>query len=316
MKIPQRLRNTNEIKTICFISILLSIFFADPARGSDTQDDGILRIGVSPSGFEWVDENDATAALKAWADTVGKEMGLGQVDVELLSGPANELRAALEEHRLDGISVNVPEYMDIGLKAQEIYIPVVGQSPGISYALIVGEDTGISSPENLLGCHLVMGKDRRMSLAQPWLQILMADRNGGSDGLKFQEPTIVENPSKAILQVFFHQADAALVAREAFDLACELNPQLGNRLRVMAESPPFVNAFFFFPYRPNRSQKAEKLKNAILNLDATPGGRQVLTVFKSNRMIKYPVSILDGTIQFVEHYHRVVNGASSSEAQP
>ncbi|BBO83262.1 hypothetical protein DSCO28_38280 [Desulfosarcina ovata subsp. sediminis] len=296
--------------------LLLCLFLAGHALCSQGQDDGTIRIGVSSSGFEGVNTNDVAAALKVWAETVGGEMGLTQVDVRLFPNHVNELRAAVDEYRPDGLSVTVLEYMDIGLKVPEVYIVANENGPGISYAVIVGKDTGISSPEDLPGRKLVMGKDRRMDLARPWLRTLMTDPVGRPDRSSFQAPEVVENPSKAIFQVFFHQADAALVVLEAFDLACELNPQLRKSLRVVAESPAFITALFAFPHGVDRAQKTEKLKHALLNLYATPGGRQVLTVFKSSQINRYPVSILDSTIQFVKHYRGLVNGTSPLETRP
>ena len=102
---------------------------------------------------------------------------------------------------------------------------------------------------------------------------------------------MTENPSKAILQVFFRQTDAALVTVDAFDLTCELNPQLRRDLVVLASSPPFITAFLIF--RPGYRLR-EKFETALLDLHMTPGGRQVLTVFQSSRMEKRPISVLDG----------------------
>lgn len=234
----------------------------------------IFRVGFTPQLFVEVNENDAVAAARAWAQKFLQEGEIGMVSKPIvfssiseiraaLSGggveaiqmtiaeyaqvrelvsddlilcgatsgsitTVDELRTALEEHRLDGISVNVVEYMDIGLTAQEVYLPVTEKGPGVSYAVIVGKDTDISSPEDLWGRKLVMGKDRRMSLARPWLQTLMAHRDKG--------------PGRSILKV--------------------------------------------------------------------------LTVLKSSRVEKYTVSVLDNTIQFIEHYRLLVKGTSPSETQP
>ncbi|BBO91607.1 hypothetical protein DSCOOX_47870 [Desulfosarcina ovata subsp. ovata] len=296
--------------------LLICIFLTGHALCSQGQNDGTIRIGVSASGFDNLNANDIAAALKVWGNTVGGEMGLTQVDVRLFPRHVNELRAAVDEYRPDGISVTVPEYLDIGLKVPEVYIAANENGPAISYVVIVGKETGISSPEDLSGRKLVIGKDRRMDLARPWLQTLMTDKTGKPHQSTFQTPKVVENPSKAILQVFFRQADAALVVSEAFDLACELNPQLRKKLRVVAESPPFITALFVFPHRVDRTQKTNKLKHAILNLYSSPNGRQVLTVFKSSQIKRYPVSVLDSTIQFVEHYRRVVTGTSPLETRP
>ena len=144
----------------------------------------------------------------------------------------------------------------------------------------------------------------------------MADHAKGKFKQKFESPSTVENPSKAILQVFFHQADAALVTTEAFDVACELNPQLRKDLKVLCESPALITAFFIFRPSLGLERNMEVVEKAVMDLHTTPGGRQVLTVIQSSKMEKHPISILDNAIQFVKRYQRLTKGPSFLEAQP
>jgi len=75
------------------------------------------------------------------------------------------------------------------------------------------------------------------------------------------------------------QADACLVGKGAFLTAAELNPQVAQRLRVLAESPEFLPTVAFF-----RNNMNPELMRKIVELSGTlkddPHGRQVLTLFK------------------------------------
>ena len=108
------------------------------------------------------------------------------------------------------------------------------------------------------------------------------------------------------LQVFFGQADAALVSKAAFDLACELNPQLTKKVAVLSESPPLITAFFMFRPITNRKESWPKVEKAILDLHKTPGGRQLLTIIQSRKMVKWDPSVLDGTIEFIKKHRQLV----------
>ena len=128
-----------------------------------------------------------------------------------------------------------------------------------------------------------------------------------------------ENTSKAILQTFFGKSDAALVTKNAFDIACELNPQISQKLKVLYQSQPFIQFLFvFMDYgkEQNHKKAIENWEKAIMELHKTPGGKQVLTVFKSTRMLKLPFSILEPTIDFVLEYRKMVEHSISVEAQP
>ena len=305
------------MKKIYCLFILLGLFLTGNVPTAESRDDGIFRIGVSSSVFDEINQNDAAAALKAWAATVGREQNFdGLLDVVLLTSTVEELRSELDAKRLDGLSITVAEYLDLNIQVEQTYIPVTEQGPEVSYAIIVGKDAEMPNVENLAKSRLVMGKSGRMNLARPWLQSFIAERAGGFEMASNIDLMGVENPSKAILQVFFNQADGALVVEEAFDLACELNPQLRERLKVLATSPKFVISFFIFPPGKNGERNTEKLEKAIRDLHTTPGGRQVLNVFKSNRVAKYPVSVLENTIQFLENYQSQMNGDSIPEIRP
>lgn len=305
------------MKAVCYLSILLLVFPAGSAWCYGGQEDMMLRIGVSPSAFSDVSRNDALAALKAWAAAVVEEQHLEvPFEISILSNSADEILSALKEGKLSGLSTTVGEYMDFGLKAKDIYVAVTENGYEFDYILIVKDDAGVSSPKELLGRKIAMGKDRRLNLARPWLQTLMADQGQMSERSMLPDLTTVENPSKAILQVFFNQADAALVVEEAYDLACELNPQLRTHLKVVAKSPPFIIGFFILPENFNRTKRAINLEKAILELHTTSGGRQLLTIFKSVRMEKHPISVLDHTIQFLTTYRSLVDGVSPKETPP
>lgn len=260
------------------------------------QGDGVFRIGVSSSGLTDVNHNDAAAALKAWASTVAMEQGLDELlEVTLLPATVGELRTSLKENQLSGISVSTQELMELDLQIDTVYIPIRNESPETKYALIVHGESQISNPKDLNNRKIIMENTSRMALALPWLKTIL-----GNPEWAFKLPATVDNPSMAILQVFFQQSDAALVVLDTFDMACELNPQMRNKLMILQESPPFVISFFVFPPAISNKQNTDKLEKTLMDLHTTPGGRQMLTVFKSSRIEKFPESILDRTIQFLQ----------------
>jgi len=145
-----------------------------------------------------------------------------------------------------------------------------------------------------------------MILARQWLEVLLASIANGSSGSWISKLVITDNASKSILQVFFRQIHAALVTQKAFDLACELNPQLLKDLTRLSVSPPLISSFFMF--RPTyQGPFRGKLEKAMEGLHATPGGKQILAIFKSSRLEKLPSSILEPTRYFILEYQSLVN---------
>lgn len=305
------------MKTFFTLTALFCLLAAKGAQGSEGLEGIVFHIGVSSRALGRINPNDASAALKAWAVMVKKEQKLmGELDVRLLTSSVEEIRDDFLQHKLDGVSITVEELTAMNIQTENVFIGNRKDGPEIRYAIIVHGEGEVRDLCDLMNRKVVTYENGRMILALPWLETLMADHARRQSKQKFESPTIVENPSKAILQVFFHQADAAVVTAEAFDVACELNPQLRKDLKVLCDSPALISAFFMFQPSSGRERNMETVEKAILDLHTTPGGRQVLTVMQSSKMKKHPFSILDNTIQFVKKHQRLTKGPSFLEAQP
>ena len=103
-----------------------------------------------------------------------------------------------------------------------------------------------------------------------------------------------------------------LVTLSGFKIASELNPQVGQQLRVLASSPELVPSLFCF--RPD--YPPEKLKRVMVGattLHQTPGGQQLQTIFKVDRMEEGPASHLDSARELLARHQRL-SGTTSGPA--
>lgn len=295
---------------------LCCVLITSGAHGSERMGDSIYCIGVSSRTFEKINRNDALAALKAWSATVIKEQNLlEKIEFKMFDGPTDELRNAFLQNRLDAVSITVEELMSLKIQPEAIYLGASEKGFHVRYAIIVHRDSGIVNFDGLMGRKLIIHEGQRMVLALPWLETLLVSHTKKKNSHWLESLNRVENPSKGILQVYFRQSDAALITKDAFEMACELNPQLRKDINVLFVSPPFITSFFLF-HSINKKQSAERLEKAIIELHTTPGGRQVLTVFQSSRMEKQPISILDSTKQFLIEHQRLMKESSSRGARP
>lgn len=288
--------------------LLLSVLFLTNSiltHSADSADNKErFRMGLSYASFGNINHNDAQAALKAWADSFVKERALPlTVNVRLYERELEIVEAFLEEN-LDAMTLTTEEFMQLEVEPESIFLNVRGNDLYERYVIIVHRNSGISGPADLKGQKLIRHNSQRMVLALPWLEVLLADHSGGPIIKWLSDLTETDNPSKGIFQVFFRQTDAAVVTKDAFEIACELNPQLQKDLMILEESPPFITSLMFI--RPGyQGNSREKIESGILDLHNTTAGRQVMVVFQSLRMEKHPVSILDNTTQFLSRYHRL-----------
>lgn len=295
-----------------WLACLAGAALAADEAGTVPSDPPPFRVGISSASVPGINRNDATAALKVWATTVMRERRLRcPVTVEMFER-WTEVRSALEAGQLDAGSLTVMEFLESGLKPESIL--VIGRNGRATeeYVLLVRRNSGIRAISELRGKRLVWHSSGWTAPAKPWLEVELskATPERPTRFLGSLEP--MESPSKAVLRVFFGQADAGLVTTNAYALAAELNPQVRRDLEVLAVSPPVVPSFFFM--RPGgHHPMTEEIEKAILELHTSVIGQQVLTVFMGSRMVRETLDCLDPARALMAAHAKVVRAWAEGE---
>jgi phosphonate transport system substrate-binding protein len=134
-------------------------------------------------------------------------------------------------------------------------------------------------------------------------------------GVLFGRQTKEVKAAKVILPVFFGQADACVVPRTSFMDMAELNPQVGEQLRILATSPEVVSSFLCFRegyasrYRP-------QIEAAIRDLHLSSAGKQVLTVFGCEQIAPFPPTCLQSAYEMVRLASRPSRRTIAAETVP
>jgi ABC-type phosphate/phosphonate transport system substrate-binding protein len=152
--------------------------------------------------------------------------------------------------------------------------------------LLVRNDRGITRVGQLRNKSLRIESGQQGSIPIQWLDILLLGR-GSSDSRGFFS-AIIDHPkaSQAILPVFFGQADACIASLNSFETLAELNPQLGRHLRILEKSPGFATGIITVR-RDVRNQRRDAMLEALLEMHTDPKGKQLLTLFRINRLVPF-----------------------------
>ncbi len=257
--------------------------------------------------FADVNENDAKAAVKVWTQILINERGVPvDPDARLLNGVAG-IAEAFRGGLIDGIAMQTDEYVALHETiAFGTFIPNMrnGQ-PTEEYVVLAHRESGVSRLADLKGRNLSFLQSPKMSLAFPWLETLLLQENfGRMDGF-FGQITRANKLSKVVLPVFFQKIEACVVTRHGFDTMRELNPKVGQQLKVVAASPPFVTGGFYIRSTYSSIFK-EKILREIEQMHLSPAGQQVLTIFQSEKLERRPISILDNAVELVATHRRLL----------
>jgi ABC-type phosphate/phosphonate transport system substrate-binding protein len=277
-----------------------------------------FRVAFSSSMFAEVNENDAGAATRVWAQMLGRDHGI-PVDsaAKTLRGP-KEIADAMQNNLVDSITMTTEEYW---LLRKEISVDhfVVGVKRGSvteEYVLVVHRDSGIERIEDLRSRSLVIFQNPRASLAQVWLETLLAEAKLGRPADLCVRLNFFNKLSRVILPVFFRQTDACLVTRSGFETMSELNPQVGRQLKVLASSPAVVPTVFCC-----RANQPSPYRDPILAqlgvVNSSPAGQQFLTLFQVDSLQQSPLSCLDSACELLDRHQQFCHAADvAGTAEP
>jgi ABC-type phosphate/phosphonate transport system substrate-binding protein len=252
--------------------------------GSFAAEKARFKVGVLSISFVNVDVRDGRAAIDVWMKKISASIGL-EYTSELFS-THESLVDALKAGDVDALYVTPYEYLN--LLRETPLVPMVAAGAGKSnletYVMLAKSDApGGKDLAQFRGKRAVVHTAARGRMPIEWMEteLVAAGFTGSMEFLGRVEEA--QKPQPAILRVYFGEADLCLVPRSAFEMACELNPQLGRKISIIRESPA-VPAGLLVKRANYSSGKDQQIIDTAVRMNETVEGRQVLTLLQLQRM--------------------------------
>jgi ABC-type phosphate/phosphonate transport system substrate-binding protein len=265
---------------MCTLLMLANLLAAYPAGSADHGPEPLFVLAYSMTMFYEVEQKDATAALAVWSKEIGREKGYS-VESSFYENSA-KLAEDLTTGKVDFAVFRADEYarlnrkldFDLGMtvvkggkKTQRFFVFVRSESPyqGIkdmrnkTLSLAKGDTMGSLYLDNLLLKQKLPEKEKYFSMVHERAKA-----------------------SQALLAVYFGQSDLCVINEKSYEILSELNPQVRQKLRVIGMSPDLVLGVGIFR-NDLRPEDKKVLQTVILTIGDTPRGRQVLTLFRTER---------------------------------
>lgn len=261
-----------------------------------------LNIGFPTTSFSTLNATDARAALQIWIDEVGRSRGFKlQGETTIFSNTA-ALYQKIREDRLDLVIINAWDYLEI-IEEQllrPLFIPAGQEAVLDHYLLLTRYDRKVSTLADLRGADIALLHATGTNYARPWLDTQIGDQGLGPIEAFFGSVTVADKISSAVLPVFFGKLDACVVDRSGFDTMRGMNPQLGRQLTALAVSPPLMETVICMHVHGHEYES--EVVEALGELDLEPRGKQILMVFKIDRLVPFDPAYLDSLIMLREKY--------------
>ncbi len=255
-----------------------------------------IKVALIRSAFLGSNENDAAAAFKTFARTIGKQKGYDMEITVSTFDDAAEL-AALPEDKRPHVTI-LDSWSFLELEKEGWLTPVAatsvsGDEISTPYEILVPAGSPAKTIEDLRGKSINILFMPQTQIGVPWLRSLLKQHNLGTMESFFGSIKIENDPMSAILPVFFGQRDAGLITAGKFELMAELNPQL-NKMRTIAISRPLLCGITSVNLRGWDSPATEQdFIDAMLELHLSPAGQQILNLFKTDQIAVYRPQYMD-----------------------
>ncbi len=242
-----------------------------------------LAIAFQTSVINDLPRKDVEISLRFWIEELSRSLNLPYKPVRFYDSMAD-----LKRDMANGtVNFMVANSMDVAenFSLNEIAEGFAGyKSEPDHLLLVVRRDAGISRAADLIGKRLALAEYDQLAVV--YLETLIM-QGGGKPDEKSLVPIIWEQRSNKLAhRLFFGQADAALIYRNGYESALALNPQIGQRLKVLDDYSLKIRSphigLFSAQLRP---EHREAIAQAAMKLNNTARGRQVLQIYLADSLV-------------------------------
>jgi ABC-type phosphate/phosphonate transport system substrate-binding protein len=270
-----------------------------------------LVIGYSSQTFYNVDPRDAIGLTKVWVQNADRAMKNDVPSNVVFFNDSDDMEKALQANEVDLVVLIAQEFTQ--LRERVPLRPVLSADYGRHFydelLLLVRNDSGISRLSQLRGKTIRVESGQKGSIPILWLDSHLMAQVASDSHSFFSDITEYPKASQVIMPLFFKQSDACLASRDSLLTMSEMNPQIGRTLRILETSPGFVTGLL--AVRSDiRNPRRDALVKAFLEIQNDPKGRQLLTIFRINRLVEFKPEHL-AAIEKVLKEHR--NSLASSK---
>ncbi len=298
--------STADLNFVLLIFLFVAGAILSPGK-TVAEPSEVYRIGFSSAMFTDVNDNDAKAAIRIWGEQITREKNVPADLVPFIIKDLGALRESLKEKKVDAVGITTIEYDQLrsDVVFSTLFVTSISGSIYERYVLLANRESPVKTLGDLGGRSFAVHSNPRACLAPMWLDTLLVHQGhppiSGFAGRIIREDKL----AKVVLPVFFGRVAACVVSRSGFETMVELNPQLARQLVVLAESPAVVPAIFAFraDYEP---EYKDKLVKGLQELQTSPAGQQVLTIFQSDNIEIQPLSSLDTALELIATHKQLV----------
>lgn len=242
----------------------------------------ILRVAVLWGALQDVTRTDVETSMNIWATELTQALELPS-EVRIYDS-VQEIRQALASGQANFVMANGPSFVrdfDLTTLADGLAGDVSAED---ELLLLVRQGAGIRSARDLAGKRVVLIADSEVSelmLEATCLRALGAPCR--SVGLAVSR---VKRSRQQVMKLFFGTDDVAVMRGYSYRLATELNPQVKDRIQVLARLPIYDGPMGLFSKRLNASFR-DYVIGQVPQMSYSPRGQQLIQLLQTEKLGRF-----------------------------
>ncbi len=312
-----------------FYFIFILIYFIDNASVSQIQNgkfvfqNETVVLGYSAHLIRDVDLADAKAVTGVLIQQMLDRWAVNLTSKVIIYEDIGVLKQDIREKKMDIIALTTPEYFILRKQVQLIpFVTYKNLGRIMDRMLLVSrKDSRTRSIHDLKGKKIVVFSilDDELNMPNLWFTTLVLKNSDDYQKDYISKVYRVRKGTNAISDVFFKNADAAVIPELDFIISKELNPQIGSQLCVVDSSEKMLYSVLCYTEKLTgflnryKDRNVQSVVDMICSADTTDVGKHFLSIFRISGFVPFVGDYLkntealfnDFTILSANHYRRL-----------
>ncbi len=284
---------------VALLVLLCGLAWLHPAQAKPAEE--VVRMGFYVKITRDLSRAEVQTALEFWARELSAKFN---IDTRVrFYDDMGALRRDFDRGQVNFVITSSMDFVRY-FRLDELADGFVGALQ-VDHSLMLATRTGGDALglEQMAGKRIALLKDDELS--EIFLETLCMRHYRRTCKEVFASMEQVDNSNKLVMRLFFGKTDLILARKNGLELAKEMNPQIGEAIRVVHNFPVKSSYYGFFNSAVDKPFRDRALRQ-IPTMHLEPRGRQVLEVFKLERLERAQASDLQPLILLNQEYEALL----------